>query len=144
MKKYKFLPNIATADIAFEAYGENHNELFENAALALQETMVDVATLSGEKEKSLELESKSLEDLLYLFLDELVFLKDAEQLVFNKINCSINKVGGKFRLKADLFGNKLDFKKHEPRDDVKAVTKHLFKINKLSDKSYKCLVVLDV
>ena len=33
-EKYKFLEDVAIADIAFEAYGKSLNELFENAALA--------------------------------------------------------------------------------------------------------------
>ena len=37
MKKYKILEDVAIADIAFEIYGKNLNELFENAALAILE-----------------------------------------------------------------------------------------------------------
>lgn len=144
MKKYKFLSDIATADIAFEAFGKNLNELFESAALAVQETMLEIKSIDGKEEKSLELEAESIEELLFTFLEELVFLKDAEQLVFNRINCSIEKKDGEFKLRAKLFGDKLNFKKHELKDDVKAITKHLFKITKLTDKSFKCLVVLDV
>ena len=34
-KKFKFLENVAIADIAFEAYGKTLNELFENSSLVL-------------------------------------------------------------------------------------------------------------
>ena len=40
MKKYKFFDH--TADVLFEAYGNTLGELFENAALATQETQADL------------------------------------------------------------------------------------------------------
>ncbi len=38
MQKYEFLEH--TADVTFKAYGRDLNELFENAAEALESTMV--------------------------------------------------------------------------------------------------------
>ena len=47
--KYKFLEDIAIADIAFEAYGKDLNELFENAALAIFELSADLDTVDASK-----------------------------------------------------------------------------------------------
>ena len=80
MKKYNFLEH--TADVMVEAFGENLEELFTNAALATTETMVDLPTLTKEEDHHIILESDDLEELLYDFLSELIFLKDTEQLLF--------------------------------------------------------------
>lgn len=92
MPKFDFLPNIATADIAFEAFGKSYSELFENAALALEETMVSTTRVKPLKKYTIKKEADNVEDLLYLFLEELVYLKDAEQMVFSKIDCKVKKV----------------------------------------------------
>ena len=47
MEKYKFLEDIAIADIAYEAYGKDLNELFENAALAIFEFSADIKTIEA-------------------------------------------------------------------------------------------------
>ena len=74
--KYRFLEDVAIADIAFEAYGKNLNELFENAALAIFELSADVETIDAVKKVEFELENKKLDNLLYDFLSEILFLKD--------------------------------------------------------------------
>ena len=47
--KYKFLEDVALADIAYEAYGKDLNELFENAALAIFELSADMKTVEAKK-----------------------------------------------------------------------------------------------
>ncbi|KKQ52104.1 hypothetical protein A2865_03150 [Candidatus Woesebacteria bacterium RIFCSPHIGHO2_01_FULL_39_17] len=143
--KYRFLPNIATADLAFEAFGRDYNELFENAGLALESAMVDLISLKAREVKEIKLEGENLEALLSSFLEELVFIKDSEQLLFNNILCDVKQMGGgRWRVDAKLGGEKIDRKKHKLGVDVKAVTKHLFKIEVRPDKTYHCQVILDV
>ena len=56
--KYKFLEDVAIADIAFEAYGKDLNEVFENAALAIFELSADVETIDAVKKVEFELENE--------------------------------------------------------------------------------------
>jgi len=142
--KYRFLPDIATADLAYEAFGRDYDELFENAGLVLESAMVDVESLEAKDVKTFKLEGKTSEDLLHSFLEELVFLKDAEQLLFNEILCKVNEGNKQWFLEGTLAGEKIDRNKHKLGVDVKAVTKHLFKIEKLRDKTLRCQVILDV
>ena len=60
LMKYRFLPNIATADLAFEAFGRDYNELFENAGLALESAMVDLISLKAREVKEIKLKSENL------------------------------------------------------------------------------------
>lgn len=153
MPKFRFLPKIALADVAFEAYGKTPAELFDNAACALEKVMVDFAASVKCKAQSakLRLEAKSLEELLFGFLNELVFLKDSKQLLIrrSKVRVWKSEIGSRksedrcWRLEVNLLSEKINPARHKLRTDVKAVTKHLFEVKKGRDL-WKARVVLDV
>lgn len=87
---YKFLEDAAIADVAFEARGKTLRELFESAALAVTGTMVeDAGKVKQKKRKTIEVEAEDLEMLLFNFLQELIFYKDAELLLFNGFHFDI-------------------------------------------------------
>lgn len=140
--RYKLLSDVAIADVCFEAEGKTIDELFENAAFATEDIMVDALTVKPVVEKEISLSHEKMENLLYDFLSELIFLKDAEGLVFSKIAVAIEK-NKTNKLTATLKGDVLDQKKHAWRADVKAVTLHMFTLEKRKDKWF-CRVVLDV
>ena len=140
---YRFLEDIAIADVAFEATGETVEELFESAALAVTNTQVkDLKSVKHKVSKEIKVESDSIEMLLFNFLQELIFHKDAELLLFNKFDIRITK-NKKYKLKAKAYGEKLDMKKHELLVDVKAVSLHNFKIEQTKG-GWKASVILDV
>lgn len=148
--RFRFLEDIATADAAFEAYGKTIEELFENCGLALEESMVETKTVTPVRNWRLEIRNSDLENLLFDFLSELIFLKDRDSLLFSKIKMKISRdsshgrgLNKYFSLEATLEGEEIDLSAHHLRADVKAVTKHLFKIEKEKDR-YKATVVLDI
>lgn len=136
---YKFLEDIAIADIAFEATGKDLNELFESAAVALESSMANIGKVKPKIKKEINLSKETLEELLFGFLNELVYLKDAEHLLFSKFTV---KVGEK-KLAAEVFGEKIDSKVHELDNDVKAVTFHDFKVERTRN-GWKTTIILDV
>ena len=141
---YKYLEDIAIADVAFEATGKTLVELFESAGLALTNTQVkDLKKIEEKISKEIEVKAASVEMLLFNFLQELIFLKDAEQLLLKKFEIKIlpNKKG--WELKAKVYGEKINPEKHELLVDVKAVSLHLFKVEELKD-GWRATVVLDV
>ena len=77
-------------------------------------------------------------------MKELVFLKDAKQLLFNRVKCVVKKEVEGWGLEARVSGEKIDTEKHKLGVDVKAVTKHLFKIEKLPNQILRAQVILDV
>jgi len=141
-KKFKFIEEIAIADVAFEAYGTTEAELFENAALAVEETMVDTAGIAPKIKKEIEVESEELDKLLFDFLQELVYYKDAEALLFSKFKVNIKR-NSKYKLTAEVVGEPFDSSKHELRNDIKAITWHMFKVEQTA-KGWKCLIIVDV
>lgn len=142
--KFRLLPDIATADVAFEACGKTIEELFENCGSALEETMVDTETVSPITKHQLPMTNDRIEDLLYDFLSELIFLKDRDGLLFSKIKVKISNLPTtNYQLLATLYGEPIDPSRHHLRADVKAVTKHLFKIEKKKER-YQATIVLDI
>jgi SHS2 domain-containing protein len=137
---YKFLDDVSIADIAFEAKGKNLNELFESCALATFDSMVNLKTVKAKIKKEIKLEEENIENLLFNFLEELIFLKDAKYILFNKFKVDIKE---NKKLKALVNGEKINIKKHDLKVDVKAVTMHKFKVEKKGNM-WKAFVILDV
>ena len=141
-KKFRFLEEIATADVAFEAYGSSESELFENAALAVEETMVRTSNVKPKVKKKIEFEADELDKLLFDFLSELVYFKDADALLFSTFKVDIKK-DKKYVLVAEVAGEAMDAARHELRNDVKAITWHMFKVEH-TPKGWVCRIIVDV
>jgi SHS2 domain-containing protein len=143
MPPYRYLEGITEADYAFEASGKDLPELFVNAALATEGLMADLKTIKPVKKKTLGLTNEDVGKLLHEFLEELIFLKDAETLLFSKFKIDVKKEKV-YMLHAELSGDNIDATKQHLGIDVKAVTLHEFKVEQLKDKTWRCLVVVDV
>ncbi len=139
---YRYLEDVAIADVAFEAWGKDPGELFEAAALATFEVMADLAGVEPRVTKEIELENEEMDRLLYDWLSELVYLKDAEAMLFSRFQVRIEG-DGKYRLRAEAMGEEIDQARHRLRADVKAVTYHLFYLKK-TEEGYMARVVLDI
>ncbi|MEK6939224.1 MAG: archease [Nanoarchaeota archaeon] len=132
-----------TADVLFVARADTLPELFRECALATEETMVDVSKVKAKEKVKILAESKDIEGLLHDFLEELVFFKDYKQLLFSKFDIEILEKKGGYSLTSYAYGEKLDVARHDPRVDVKAVTRHEFEV--VRDKqSWKAKVLLDI
>lgn len=142
MPNYRFLEGIVTADLAFEATGKDLSALFTNAALAVLESQAKLETIAAKVAKKVVLENGDAGQLLFDFLNEIIYLKDAEQLIFKTVKAVVTK-NGAYKLVADLKGEKIDQKKHKLGSDLKAVTMHQFKVEE-SKSGWKCQVVIDI
>jgi SHS2 domain-containing protein len=141
MGKYRFLEDTAIADAAFEAEGESLADLFEACAQATLEVMAEIGTVAAEKKEEIQLESEDLEGLLFNWLAELIYLKDLKTTIFNKYEIKIEKPNG-YKLRASVWGEQIDVKKHKVKVDVKAVTYHLLEVRKEDDR-WTARVILD-
>jgi len=114
-----------TADILVRCTGRTMEECFESAALALFDQMVDIATVEPKDKYSFVIEAEDIEDRLFLFLSELLYLMDAESAVMGKF--SVRSEGSELRCEA--YGETLDTGKHRPRTEIKAITYHMMDID---------------
>lgn len=141
---YRYLEEIAIADVAFEATGKDLDELFADCAKAVENAQVpDLKKIEKKVSKKIELERDTLENALHDFLEEIIYLKDAELLLFSEFKVDVKEKGGKFSVKAEAWGEKHDPKKHESLVDVKAVTWHQFKVEKTKE-GWQARIILDV
>lgn len=142
--RYTYLENVALADVAFLATGKTLEDVFTVAADATINTMVDDLSTIQEKEKvDVDLQNETLDLLLFSFLNELVFYKDAKRLLLRVQTIRIDRKGPSFTLKAEMYGEEINRKRHHLRVDVKAVTLHLLNLRKTRN-GWEATVVLDV
>ena len=137
MRKFKFLEH--TADIKFQAYGKNLNEVFENSAYAMLNVLSE-SKIKSKIKKNIHVKGMDLENLLYNFLEELLFLFDSENFILSKIRkIKIDKKN--FKLKAEITGDKSS--NYKINLGIKAVTYNEMFVKKMKDK-WVSQVVIDV
>ncbi len=142
--KYRYLDDVAISDIAFEAEGRTIEEVFVSAAEALAGAMVeDPASIGDGKSIEIRLEARDLEMLLFDFLSELVYIKDAEGLLLRVEDMSIEQRGNALFLRAEAAGVPVR-ELQDLRADVKAVTMHQFRLKKKENGAWCARVVLDI
>jgi SHS2 domain-containing protein len=141
-KQYEYLEH--TADIKFLAYGRTLEELFENAALAMFNVMIDTDKVSGETAKEVFLKSSDLESLLVDWLSELLYLFEVDEIVFRKFQVKeIRDEGSEYSITARASGEKFYPESHPFETEIKAVTYNQLEIEKTAD-GWKAQVVVDI
>lgn len=141
---YHYLEHIATADIGFEASASSLADLIVAGADALMNVMVeDLESIQPGRCQTVSVESDSEEMLLFEALQELVFLKDAHQLLLRLRNAMVNQKGGLWHFEASACGEEIDTLRHDLNADVKAVTMHRFRVERTSD-GWRATVILDI
>lgn len=136
MKKFDFIEH--TADIGVRAYGQNLGEAFCNAAYALFSIITDLRKVRKKEQRIIELQEKSPEDLLFAWLNQLIYLFDAEQMLFKGYD--IQEFNG-YKIKAVCYGEKVDPSRHKLKLGVKAATYHRLKVD---TKQNQVEVILDI
>ncbi len=142
MGHYQFLDSVAIADCALEIEADSLDDLFETAARALADVMVDADTMPLTVERTVTLEAESLDLLLWDWLAELIFLKDSEQLIFPRASVDVS-TGVPCSLAARLTGGPIDPERVALRADAKAVTFHQFALEPRGDRWW-ARVVIDI
>lgn len=141
---YEFLEGVAIADIAFRAWGKSLEEVFVAAADATLNVMIDnPESIQFTEQRPLRLENSALDMLLFDLLQQLIYHKDAEQLLLRVDEVRIARQEGRWALTGRARGEKLDPHRHQQRADVKAVTLHRFKLEQ-TDQGCAAMVVLDI
>lgn len=138
---FRYLPDIALADIAFEAESDSVNGLFESSALALSDIMVDPESLRFGTTRKVRVSSEDLDTLLYDFLTDIIFVKDVDSLLFREFEVVV--ADDQKSLEATMKGELINRERHLLRNDVKAVTMHMFGIRREGER-LKATVVLDI
>ena len=106
--------------------------------------MIDnLEAIQPRETRQIELSNDKLDMLLFDFLQELIFLKDAERLILRIREMQIEEKDEEYFLNATAAGEPLDAARHHQRADVKAVTLHDFSVER-TDDGWKARVLLDI
>jgi SHS2 domain-containing protein len=140
---FRFLEDVALGDIAFEVKGDAVEELFRGATEALLETLANPGTVASSWTRPITKTDEDVANLLFEWLSEIVYWKDAAGVVFHEAPLTLTRVKGKWTLQVRLVGAPVDRLSQELHNDVKGVTKHLYELRH-QDEKWQTRVVLDV
>jgi protein archease len=136
---FKYLEH--TADAEFVAYGRTPDEAFVNAARAMFGLVVEPSKVRQTESREITLTAGSLEDLLFDWLSELLYLSEVDRLVFSNFEVRITK-NGEYWLNAKARGEQVS-PRHEVFLHIKAVTYHDLRVEKRNNV-YEAQVLLDI
>ena len=139
MKAYEYLEH--TADMGLLVSGKNFSDLLSNAAQGLFETMAVVETVDEVESIEIHLTAESVEELFVAWLDELIFRHETEEIFFNRAyiqQCSETEVS------ATVYGESVNFDKHEVYTEIKSVTYHQLEVLQKADGSWHAQVIFDL
>ncbi len=116
-----------TADVGIIAYGADIKQAFANAARALFSLITELDEVAEVLHRDIELIAPDEESLLVEWLNELIYLFDAENIILKRFDITeLNNT----QLKARSYGEKVDSLKHKLKTGVKAATYHMLKVDK--------------
>jgi len=146
MERYRILEH--TADGKFRAFGRTLEEAFGNAALACASLMWDWETVERRVEFPVEARGRDREQLLYRFLEEILYLLDTRDFLLGAVEDLkiveeeasaadvpeseigiIREIPPAYRLTARFVGGD-DPARYEFHGDVKAITYNEMKIER--------------
>lgn len=136
MKRYEQLD--ISGDVGLRVWGENLEELFENAGKGMSELITDTSTIKEDIKKNIELTSDAVESLLVQWLNELIYLFDVDGFIGKIFNVEIKDSV----LNAEVKGNNFDPDINERRLLLKAATYHGLSLKK--NNYWEAVVIFDI
>lgn len=128
-----------TADSGIIAYGRDLRGAFKNAARGMFSLITDLDSIGEVVRRDIELDAPDREGLLVAWLNELIYLFDTDNILFRRFD--ITELSDN-RLKARIYGERVDRAKHELKMEIKAVTYHMLKVSQ--GDGYRIQVLFDI
>jgi SHS2 domain-containing protein len=128
-----------TADVGIVAVGDDLASVYVHAAEGMFTLMVDLESVAETLCRTVEVSASDREALLVEWLNELLFLVDAERLVFKRF--VVEEVTDT-HLTALAYGERIDPARHRFKVAVKAATYHMLSLT--GGPPYRGQVILDL
>lgn len=139
--KYEYLDH--TADVQIHSWGDTLKEAFEQSAVAMYGYMTEIDTVEIKEKQEIEVEQDDMQNMLFHFLDECLFLFCAEPFFIGRKVQITEFDQDNFRLKAVVFGEEFDLDKHPQGSEVKAITYSNMQIHD-NDEQHELFVIIDI
>jgi len=121
--KFEFLEH--TADVYVRSFGASMQEAYENAALAMFETITKTGKVSPQEEETITVEAEDYYALLYSWLEALLVTSETKCMLFSKFQITDwTETADSFKITAQVWGEKFQPEKHLQKVAVKAITYH--------------------
>jgi len=124
-KKPSYEPIDHTADTGIHVFGHNAKDLFQNAAMALMDQLVEPVDLMPRQEKRITVEGTDWPDLMVNWLREILYLWVGGDVLVQAVQ--IEFITQK-RLAAHLRVDPFSEKRHQLKSEIKAVTYHQIQV----------------
>jgi SHS2 domain-containing protein len=132
-----------TGDVGVDLAAPSRDGLFEEAALALAETVTEPDRVTQDRTADVALSAATLDDLLVDWLSELLYRFEAEGLVAGSSRVRTEAVGGEWRLSAAVRGGTFDARRHPLKVPVKGITYHGLNVHEAGGE-WRTVVVFDI
>ena len=130
-----------TADVGLTSCGASLKELFANMAKGLFSLITPLPRIRKKVCQRVEVGASSHEDLLVVWLNELIFIRETQGILFRYFNIiSLDKN----RLEPVCSGEPIDKDRHVLKLELKAATYHRTSIWQDSYGLWRARVILDV
>lgn len=116
-----------TADIGFRARGRTREQMFENAALALESIVLEMDAVQPRKAYAIAAAGEDEESLLVNWLNEVLFFLDGRRVAMSRFRI---EEATPLQVSGRAWGEPRDPDRHRPRLVVKGVTYHQLKITR--------------
>jgi SHS2 domain-containing protein len=128
-----------TADVGIIAYGKDLKEAFANAAYGMFSLIGDLDGVTENTSREVNIQSSDQEALLVDWLNELLYLFDVDHIIFKRFEITHLSQN---RLKAKVYGERIDISRHQLKTMVKAATYHMLKIER--ENGVRVQFILDI
>ena len=141
---YEFLEDVALADVACKVWGDTLEALLTEAGVALVNVMINnIDAIQENESRSIHVCGETMEMLLFNFLQEIIYYKDAEKLLLVYFQLDIENTQKEWVLNCRAAGEVLDPLRHEQLVDVKSVTLHQLDVSR-NDRGWSAFIILDI
>ena len=118
------------ADIGVRGIGDTIEQAFEETALAMTAVVCSHEKVEAKEQIFVKCQADSSEMLLVDWLSAVIYEMDTRNMLFSKYEVKIDGT----RLDATIWGEPIDYNKHEPAVDVKGATYMMLKVVKENEK----------
>jgi SHS2 domain-containing protein len=140
---FRFLDH--TADVKVEVIGRTYEEAFEVAGQVMTELVTDISEVDAKEKRSIAVAGEDLYALLYEWLEALIVLFGAEDLIFSRFKVfKIEQKNNEWHLVGEVWGETFDLDKHQQGTEIKAITYSEMEIQEEEESKVRLQFVFDI
>jgi len=129
-----------TADFGIHVFGDNAKNLFQNAAMAMMDQLVETVDLLAREERRITIQGNDWPDLMVNWLREILYLCVGEELFVQSIR--IESIA-ETCLTVHLWIDPFSAERHTLRSEIKAVTYHQVQVFETANR-WEAKIIFDI